>query len=365
MAEKKKLQVFVSSTYVDLKEERQAAVQAILTAGHIPAGMELFSAGDQSQMDVIKRWIDESDVFLLILGGRYGSIEPESQKSYTHLEYEYALEKDKALFAVVITENHLEEKIKQHGKGVIETKNSDKLEDFRSFVCSKMVRPWSDSKDIKLAILETLSEFSRREELIGWIPGNQSVNAGELAEELARLGKENSELREQVSNLSSQLANNQAIFNGLTYEELYQELNESKFDFDSYNPPIEKKTQEILQQISIAFGDSEVSFLHCFWSMRNLFGMPNLSYYLYQSILQEMIKIGLVAFEKNNQGTMTYIKLNECGQNFLRCLRKDKKDNPDANKFALSKEDSIQSFIDPSASYSSPAADYYRGRNYI
>jgi hypothetical protein len=60
MAEKKKLQVFVSSTYIDLKEERQAAVQAILTAGHIPAGMELFSAGDQSQMDVIKRWIDES-----------------------------------------------------------------------------------------------------------------------------------------------------------------------------------------------------------------------------------------------------------------------------------------------------------------
>ena len=108
MAEKKKLQVFVSSTYIDLKEERQAAVQAILTAGHIPAGMELFSAGDQSQMDVIKRWIDESDVFLLILGGRYGSIEPESQKSYTHLEYEYALEKGKALFAVVTDQKALE-----------------------------------------------------------------------------------------------------------------------------------------------------------------------------------------------------------------------------------------------------------------
>ena len=37
----RKLQVFVSSTYSDLIEERQAAVQAILTAGHIPAGMEL------------------------------------------------------------------------------------------------------------------------------------------------------------------------------------------------------------------------------------------------------------------------------------------------------------------------------------
>jgi hypothetical protein len=73
MVPKKKLQVFVSSTYTDLREERQAAVQAILSAGHIPAGMELFAAGDQSQMVVIRRWIDESDVFLLILGGRSGA----------------------------------------------------------------------------------------------------------------------------------------------------------------------------------------------------------------------------------------------------------------------------------------------------
>ena len=62
MTRKRKLQVFISSTFADLREERQAAVEAILTAGHIPAGMELFTAGDESQMNVIKRWIDESDV---------------------------------------------------------------------------------------------------------------------------------------------------------------------------------------------------------------------------------------------------------------------------------------------------------------
>jgi len=62
MAQKKTLQVFVSSTYIDLKKERQAAVEAILTASHIPAGRELFTAGDQSQMQVIQRWLDESAV---------------------------------------------------------------------------------------------------------------------------------------------------------------------------------------------------------------------------------------------------------------------------------------------------------------
>ena len=47
---KRKLQVFVSSTFTDLIEDRQSAVGAILKSGHIPAGMELFTSGNQSQM---------------------------------------------------------------------------------------------------------------------------------------------------------------------------------------------------------------------------------------------------------------------------------------------------------------------------
>ena len=72
---KKKLQVFISSTWTDMILERQAVVEAILEAGHIPAGMELFSADNKKQFEVIKKWIRDSDVFILILGGRYGSRE--------------------------------------------------------------------------------------------------------------------------------------------------------------------------------------------------------------------------------------------------------------------------------------------------
>ncbi|WP_297334127.1 DUF4062 domain-containing protein, partial [Flavobacterium sp.] len=153
----KKLQVFVSSTYTDLREERQAAVEAILSSGHIPAGMELFSAGDESQMTVIKRWIDESDIYLLILGGRYGSLEPASGKSYTHLEYEYALEKRKPLFAIVITENALNEKVKSNGIDFMERENTGLHNEFRKIVLSNISKFWDDKKDIKLAIHETLS----------------------------------------------------------------------------------------------------------------------------------------------------------------------------------------------------------------
>ena len=42
----KKYQIFISSTYEDLKDERNAAVKTILTMDHIPIGMEMFNAGD-------------------------------------------------------------------------------------------------------------------------------------------------------------------------------------------------------------------------------------------------------------------------------------------------------------------------------
>ena len=213
----KKLQVFVSSTYNDLKEERQAAVEAILSSGNIPAGMELFTAGDETQMIVIKRWIEESDVYLLILGGRYGSIEKNSGKSYTHLEYEYALSINKPLFAVVITDKALDIKAKDSDwRSVIERDNPKLLDEFRNQVLKNLVKFWEDSKDIKLAIHETLNEFSNtRKNLVGWVRGNQSINAGLLAEEIARLTKRNSELEEKITESKVN-----ALYNGVTYQEM-------------------------------------------------------------------------------------------------------------------------------------------------
>ena len=168
MEQDRRLQIFVSSTYKDLEKERQAAVKAILETGHIPAGMELFAAGDQSQMDVIRTWIKQSDVFMLILGGRYGSIEPVSGKSYIQLEYEYALELRKPLFAVVISEDYLDRKIKEYGRAVIELDNPQKQREFRDMVLSRLVEICSDSKDIELAVHKSLGEFETRPELIGW-----------------------------------------------------------------------------------------------------------------------------------------------------------------------------------------------------
>lgn len=219
---RKKLQVFVSSTYTDLIAERQAAVSAILSAGHIPAGMELFTAGDESQMDVIKQWIDESDVFMLILGGRYGSLELTSGKSYTQLEYEYALATNKPLFACVINEAAIDMRVKAGGKDFIETMHGDKLADFKNLVLSKLCKFWDDSKDIKIAVTETLAHIARREELVGWVRATEQTDLAALLNEMTRLSNENARLRADAGR-----TNELHQINGLYFPELKALLEKS------------------------------------------------------------------------------------------------------------------------------------------
>lgn len=196
---RKRLQVFVSSTFTDLQDERQAAVEAILVAGHIPAGMELFTAGDESQMEVIRQWIDESDVYLLIIGGRYGTVEAKSGKSYTHLEYDYAVAQGKPTFALVVTEQGLDRLVKVHGRSAMESANPQGLTQLRAQVLGKLVRFWTDAKDIRIAIGETLSQFARRDDLLGWVRPQDQSDLPLLASEIARLSHENSQLRTQLA----------------------------------------------------------------------------------------------------------------------------------------------------------------------
>ncbi len=83
-------QVFVSSTYTDLIEERQAVIEMLLKADCLPAGMEFFPAADDEKFELIKQVIDRSDYYLVIIGGRFGSVDATGV-SFTEREYDYAV----------------------------------------------------------------------------------------------------------------------------------------------------------------------------------------------------------------------------------------------------------------------------------
>ena len=89
MGQSRRYQVFVSSTFADLQEERQRVLHALLELGCFPAGMEFFPADSSDAWNFIASMIDDSDYYVLILGGRYGSLTPDGV-SFTQAEYEYA-----------------------------------------------------------------------------------------------------------------------------------------------------------------------------------------------------------------------------------------------------------------------------------
>lgn len=167
----RKFQVFISSTYVDLVDERQRAVEAVLAAGHIPAGMELFSAGDNSQKEVIKKWIMDSDIYMLILGGRYGSIDEDSGLSYTNWEYNYAVELGKPIISFVLSDDYINRQITE---GILDINDIDlsnpKYINFKKEIMNRMIKFISKKEEIKGEVLLSLIELKGNyTNLVGWI----------------------------------------------------------------------------------------------------------------------------------------------------------------------------------------------------
>lgn len=227
----KKYQVFISSTYTDLIEERQQAVEAVLNANHIPAGMELFKAGSLDQLQTIERWIDESDIYMLILGGRYGTLEPKSKKSYTHLEFEYALNSGKPIFALVLTDDML--KVKSLGQNVrdedvYEKINHEKYMEFKEYVAghNRVVSMIKNIDQIKAAVFGSINEIERFNRLKGWIREDDASlvkNNDKLEQKRKDLIDTNKQLMTRIKELE-QLSTSSLKIGEYTYDEILNAL---------------------------------------------------------------------------------------------------------------------------------------------
>lgn len=196
----KKYQVFVSSTYQDLIEERQKVIEALISKNCFPVGMEYFPAANEEQFAVIKRLIDRCDYYILILGGRYGSIEPNTGKSYTQLEYEYALEKNIPIAAFY--HNNIgkltSDKVEKTEEGLT------KLENFKILVQNKLCKPWSESYELAFKVNSTLDFMFENYPRTGWVKADE-ISSAEANKELIALRKENDLLKSKIRALSFQV----------------------------------------------------------------------------------------------------------------------------------------------------------------
>jgi hypothetical protein len=197
----KRYQVFVSSTYADLKDERRAVIQALMEMDCIPAGMELFPAADEEQFSFIKRIIDDCDYYVLIIGGRYGSTTPEGI-SYTEKEYEYARERKVHVLAFV-HENP--------GKIALEKSELDpelraKLGAFREKAkTGKMVKMWQDAKELPGLVALSLAKTIKTHPAVGWVRADK-VATTEALSDLNTLRKRNENLEKSNEELERRVA---------------------------------------------------------------------------------------------------------------------------------------------------------------
>jgi hypothetical protein len=87
--------VFISSTYKDLKDYRRQVWDALKRFDVSVRGMEEFGARTARPLDTCIAEVEESDVYVGIVAYRLGSLDPESKKPFTVLEYEKAVEQKK------------------------------------------------------------------------------------------------------------------------------------------------------------------------------------------------------------------------------------------------------------------------------
>ena len=164
----KRYQVFVSSTFKDLKEERQKVIQALLGFDCIPVGMEIFPAADGSAWEIIKSFIDNSDYYIVIVAGRYGSLTAEGI-SYTQKEYEYAIKQGIPVMAF-LHESPNEISLE---KSELDKEAREKLEVFRDLCRKKLCKTWNTSGELSGVVLMSLNQMLKNNPKIGWVKADQ------------------------------------------------------------------------------------------------------------------------------------------------------------------------------------------------
>jgi hypothetical protein len=192
-------QVFVSSTFTDLEQERRAVADALARAGYIVAGMEYFPANDDEQLSFIKKTIERSDYYCLIIGSRYGSLAPNGL-SYTQNEYDFAVSIGLPIVAFIHSApDNRPAKFSEKDPNSI-----DLLNNFRNTVSSKrLIKKWDTDADLVSSVIISIQQQANMRPGKGWIRGDLAPDPVFL-NSVMQMQSENAILKAELDRLNSQ-----------------------------------------------------------------------------------------------------------------------------------------------------------------
>jgi len=205
---KKRYQVFISSTFTDLKEQRRKVWETLIEFDYIVAGMEFFPPTNEQQFEYIKKEIEASDYYILIIAGRYGSLAPDEKVSFTEKEFDFAKKLEIPILVFPIDDptnvsvKDTDQDLEKHELLIL----------FRQKACSaRIVSKWDSTDKLCLNIVKGLQHAIEAYPRAGWIPAIFQPNADLIAQ--------NSELRTAIDRLkeeTSRVAEERKAKNNLT-----------------------------------------------------------------------------------------------------------------------------------------------------
>lgn len=203
----KKYQVFVSSTYKDLKEERLAVTQLLLKMGFIPVGMEQFPASNMNQMEYIKMMLDSCDYYLLILAGKYGSVDTDGI-GFTEKEYDYAIANNIPVMSILIRDTGKLESAKCEDTDAGRTL----LKNFRTKVSAgKMVDFYTDLGSLTTAVATAVHTCVQLFPAKGWVRGEITDGTSDIKAQIEKYMQEHTASSADIESL---FANDTIVLNG-------------------------------------------------------------------------------------------------------------------------------------------------------
>lgn len=192
-------EVFISSTFEDLNEERRELIEATINLGHIPIGMELFNAADESQWDVIKRRISECDYYVVVISDRYGSIDKD-RIGFTEKEYDFAIASGKPVIGFVRSDDA----IKTLPYEQRESDNKDKLIDFRNKISARLYKKWSNKDDLAKVYYSSFAALIADKPQTGWVRRGSLVSEN-LQQQYVDVMNREAKLREIKNTLEEEI----------------------------------------------------------------------------------------------------------------------------------------------------------------
>lgn len=241
----KRYQVFITTSGKEMQPERMIVSQTLI-------GMGFFSWGLEQRTPLstafARRQIDDCDYVLLLLGSQYGE-QSVSGVSYMHLEYIYAVTKQKPIIVF------LHDAPESRGDDLQESRKElkEKFNEFRNQLQKEVeqVVSYRTLRDLELSVRSYMPQMLERYPVVGWVRP-QSIQV--LQDEIDRLKTQllqikNTQERKEVDPfLTLPKVSAHDVFNFDYRVHAYQDGN-----FKEMNPIREMTWLEVLKVLSVEF----------------------------------------------------------------------------------------------------------------